>query len=296
MIMEALIYIINNAFRHLRRQWVLSFLTLLTAAAMFWLLGIIAMTSINVRHLMRQLENELLMQVYLERNANAEYVADEIKKMNWVSEIEIISPEQALEKLEELLGRQSHATRLIGENPLSWSIQIRVRNIGDVDILEKALNTMREVEHIVYAGAYIKRLERISYMTNSGVVGVLLLVVFITSLVIFNTIRISLFSQKDEIFIMSLVGATHGYVAYPFILQGVILSGTGSMLAVLGLGYLYESGVKILQEALPFLPLVDEITILFRFYLILILFGIGLGWTCSYISVSRYISVTTRPI
>ncbi|MCL2767942.1 MAG: ABC transporter permease [Synergistaceae bacterium] len=294
--MEAVIYVIDNTFRLLRRQWVLSLLTLITAAAMFWLLGIISMASMNVRHLMHKLENDLLIQVYLKKNADVEYVVDEVKKMNWVSDVKSISPEEALEKLEERLGRQSHATKLIGENPLPWSLQVRVRSIGDTDILAKALNTMQEVEDVVYAGAYIRRLERISYLANSGVVTMLILALFITSLVIFNTIRISLFSQKDEIFIMSLIGATHGYIAYPFILQGIIISGTGSLLAVFGLIYLYGSGVKILQEALPFLPLIVEVPVLLRFYMLLILFGIGVGWICSYISVSRYISVTTKPI
>ena len=295
--MEAAAYIIDNAFRLLRRQWVLSLLTLFTAAAMFWLLGIISLASMNIRNIMHKLENEQQIQVHLKENiSDVESVADKIKKMSWVSDINTISPEQAMDKLEERLGRQSHVTKLIDGNPLTWSIHVRVRNIGDVDILVKALNAMQEVEEVVYAGAFIKRLEKISYLANSGVVTILFLVLSITSLVIFNTIRISLFSQRDEIFIMSLVGATHGYIAYPFILQGIIIAGSGSILAVSGLVYLYSSGVEILQENLPFLPLVNEYSLLFSFYLMLILFGIGLGWVCSYISVSRYISVSTKPI
>jgi cell division transport system permease protein len=294
--MDAVIYIIYNAFRLLRRQLVLSLLTLLTAAAMFWLLGIVSLASINVKNIIFILENNLILQAYLKKNIDIENVIDRIKKMNWVADAEKISPEQALEKLEERLGNKSHATKLIGENPLPWSIQIRVNNFENIDILAKAISAMQEVEHVVYAGAFIKRLEKISSLTNNGVLTMLLLVLSITSLVIFNTIRISLFSQIEEISIMSLVGATHGYIAYPFILQGVILSGLGSILAVLGLIYLYGGGVKVFQESLPFLPLVDEVAVLFKYYLILILFGIGLGWICSYISVSRYISVTTKPV
>ena len=294
--MEAAAYIIDNAFRLLRRQWVLSLLTLFTAAAMFWLLGIISLASMNIRNLMHQLENEQQIQAHLKENVDVESVVDRIKNMNWVSDINTISPEQAMEKLEERLGSQSHVTKLIDGNPLTWSIYVRVRNIGDVDILVKSLNAMQEVDEVVYAGAFIKRLEKISYLANSGVVTMLILVLSITSVVIFNTIRISLFSQKDEIFIMSLVGATHGYIAYPFIFQGIIISGAGSILAVSGLVYIYSSGVAILQESLPFLPIINEFSLLFRFYLILILFGIGLGWVCSYISVSRYIAVSTKPI
>jgi cell division transport system permease protein len=294
--MDAAIYIFLNTIRLLRRQWVLSLLTLLTAAAMFWLLGIMSLASINVRNLLHKLENELLIQVYFRKDIDVESVVDRIEKMSWVSEVTTISPEQAMEKLEERLVGQAHATGCRGESPLPWCIQIRVHSYMDIDILARALNTMYEVEDVVYAGTYINRLARISYLTNSGVVTMLFLVLFITSLVIFNTIRISLFSQKDEISIMSLVGATHGYIAYPFIFQGIILSGLGSILAVLGLAYLYGSGVKTLQESLPFLALVHEVSVLFKFYLLLILFGIGLGWICSYISVSRYISVSTKPI
>jgi cell division transport system permease protein len=294
--MDAAVYIINNAFRLLRRQWVLSLLTLMTAAAMFWLLGIISLASINVKNLMNTLENDLILQVYLKKNVDIESITDKIRQLSWVSDMETISPEQAIAKLEERLGTQSHATRLIGENPLPWSIQIRVNSFENIDISAREINSMHEVEDVVYAGAFIRRLSKISSLTNSGVVTMLFLVLFITSLVIFNTIRISLFSQIDEISIMSLVGATHGYIAYPFIFQGIMLAGSGSILAVFGLIYLYGAGVKVFQENLPFLPLVDETIVLFKLYLILVLFGIGLGWVCSYISVSRYISVTTKPV
>ena len=294
--MDAAIYIFFNTIRLLRRQWVLSLLTLLTAAAMFWLLGIMSLASINVRNLLLKLESELLMQVYLKKNVDVESLVSRIEKMNLVSDVTAISPKRSLEKLEERLGSHSHATRLIGENPLPWSIQVRVNSFKDIDIIARALIAMQEVDDVVYAGTFIGRLARISSLTNSGVVTMLFLVLFITSLVIFNTIRISLYSQRDEISIMSLVGATHGYIAYPFVFQGVILSGSGSILAVFGLIYLYGSGVRVLQESLPNLTLVDEVTVLLKFYLVLIIFGIGLGWVCSYISVSRYISVTTKPI
>jgi len=100
--MEAVVYIFDNAFRLLRRQWVLSLLTLFTAAAMFWLLGIISLTSMNVKYVMHKLENELLVQVYLKKNiGNVDDIADKIKKMNWVSDVNTISPEQAMEKLKE---------------------------------------------------------------------------------------------------------------------------------------------------------------------------------------------------
>jgi len=294
--MDAIIYIFNNTFRLLRRQWVLSLLTLLTAAAMFWLLGIISLASINLTNLTTQLESDLILQVYLRKNADIDILVDKIRKTNWVSDLETISPEQALESLEERLGHQSNAMRLLGENPLPWSIKVSVNNFSNIDIMAKALNSMDEVEEVVYAGAFIKRLEKISSLTNSGVITMIFLVLFITSLVIFNTIRISLFSQIEEISIMSLIGATHSYIAYPFIFQGIVLSGLGSILAVLGLIYLYGAGVRVFQESLPFLPLVNEIMVLLKLYLMLILFGIGLGWVCSYISVSRYISVTTKPI
>lgn len=294
--MGAINYIAGNTFRLMRRQWFLSTLTLLTAAAMFWLLGVISLTAINVQNVMNRIESELVVQVYFKKGIDVQLCVEKIKTLSWVTDVTVISPEDSLAKLESRLGQQSRATKLIGENPLPWSVSLGVTRAEDVDILAKNLIVMPEVDDVVYAGTFIKKLGKLSTLINRILLAILILTLFITSLVVFNTIRISLFSQREEISIMSLVGATRGYIAFPFILQGLILAGLGSVLSALGLAFLYDSGLKMLQESLPFVPLVVDSFVLIRFYVILVILGVALGWICSYISVSRYIAVATRPL
>lgn len=294
--MTAFRYIISNAFKLIRRQWVLSLLTLITAAAMFWLLGVVSLASLNVRYMIDRIESDLLVQAYLKEGANVVQAQEYIKSLKGVIEVIAVSPDEALSRLEKRLGRQAEAVKLIGKNPLPWNFEVHLRDISDVEPTVKELTAMNDVSDVVYAGRFLERLSRMSSAVFMCVLGMFALTLLITSIVIYNTIRLSLYSQRDEIATMALVGATRGFVAYPFVILGTLLALAGSMLATVGLIFLYRGGIHVMQQALPFLPLLTDGPTLGKFYLTLAATGGVIGWLCSSISVSRYISLATKPL
>jgi cell division transport system permease protein len=120
--------------------------------------------------------------------------------------------------------------------------------------------------------------------------------IMVTSLVVYNTIHISLYSRREEIAIMFLIGATRGYISTPFVLEGTFLALIGSLLAVLGITSAYLPGVRLLQSSLPFLSLVEDARTIWQFGMLLAGFGATLGWVCSYIVVTRFMNSATKPL
>ena len=289
-------YILRDTGRLLVRHWFLGILTLITAALMMWILGLTALFSLNVENLLQKLESELVVQAYLRKGSEVERVADRIRALDTVSSLVAFSPEDSLSRLQDKMGRQSRALDLIGENPLPWNFEIRVKRAQDVPLLVSTLMAMEDIDDVIYAGMVVERVSAISRVASKSAVAMLVLSIMITSLVVYNTIHISLYSRREEIGIMFLVGATRSYISIPFVLEGTFLALLGSLIAVLGITTAYLPGIRLLQTNLPFLSLVGDTRTIGQFCMLLVGFGATLGWICSCIVVTRFMNSVTKPL
>jgi cell division transport system permease protein len=113
--------------------------------------------------------------------------------------------------------------------------------------------------------------------------------------VIFNTIRIAIYSRKEEIEVMLLIGATKTYISLPFVIQGMFLGAGGALLAVAGLWATYASAVNAVRSTLAFLDIIVNQQVLLQFFLLLFATGATMGWMCSWLAVSRFTSRALRP-
>ena len=289
-------YILRDTGRLLVRHWFLGILTLITAAVMMWILGLTTLFSLNVQNLLRKLESELVVQAYVKKGSDVDALAETIRKLDAVSSLTAISPEESLERLESRRGSMKSIRDLVGENPLPWNFEIHVRSAAEVNNLVLTLMAMPEIEDVVYAGMVVERVSAISRVASKSAVAMFILSIMITSLVVYNTIHISLYSRREEIGIMFLVGATRSYISTPFVLEGTFLALIGSIIAVTGITSAYLPGIKLLQQSLPFLSLVEDGRVIAQFGVLLVGFGATLGWVCSCIVVARFMNAATKPI
>ena len=297
--MTTLRNVLRDTFRLLVNHWVLGLLTLITAGVMLWVLGITTLLSLNLENLLSRLESELAVQAYLvkDNTLDVEAVARKIQALDNVYTVKTFSPSESLAKLQQKMGSQSRALEMLGDNPIPWNFEIHVNSAEDVEPLVEALKAMPEVEDVVYAGLVVKRISALSRISSQAALVMFVLAVIITALVVYNTIHISLYSRREEIGIMYLVGATRAYIATPFILEGTLLAFLGALIAVGGIAGAYFPGIELIRENLPLLSniLLTERIIIWRFCGLLAGFGATLGWVCSYLVVTRFINDITRP-
>ena len=288
-------YILRDMGRLLVHHWILGLLTLITASVMLWILGLTTLFSLNIRTFLSQLESELVVQVFLKKGSEVERVAGNIRSMPSVADLQAFSPDESLARLQMKMGSQSRALDLMGTNPIPWNFKVRVRSARDVEPLVRTLMSMPEVDDVVYAGMVVQRVSALSHVAARIALLMFALSVVVTSLVVYNTIHISLYSRREEISIMYLVGATRSYIATPFVLEGTFLVLLGALIAVTGIVATYLPGIRILQENLPFLTLASDSRLIGRFCILLIGFGATLGWVCSCIVVARFMHSATSP-
>ncbi|MGI6783889.1 MAG: cell division protein FtsX [Aminivibrio sp.] len=288
-------YALRDTARLIFRHWGLSVLTLVTAASVLYILGFTALFSLNVRHVVSRIEGGLVVQVYMKKDEKPGVVLEAVKENPTVRSVRAISPEEALDRLRAKLGNQARAVTLIGENPLPWSVEIQVHRVEHITPLVRDLVVFPAVEEVIYSGRLVERLSAISRASSTVSGGILIMAVVISAMVIFNTIRIAIYSRKEEIEVMLLIGATRTYISLPFVFQGMFLGAGGALLAAAGLWGTYSSAVNAVRSALAFLDIIEGGHILYRFFLLLFATGATMGWMCSWLAVNRFTSRAMRP-
>ena len=297
--MTTIKYVLRDTWRLIVNHWVLGLLTLITAGVMLWVLGFTTLLSLNLENLLSRLESELAVQAYLvkDNTLDVEAVANRIQSLEYVYSLKVYSPADSLAKLQEKMGSQSRALEMLGDNPIPWNFEIHVHSAGDVEPLVNALKAMPEVDDVVYAGLVVRRISALSRISSQAALIMFVLAVIITALVVYNTIHISLYSRREEIGIMYLVGATRSYIAAPFVLEGTLLALFGAIVAGAGITGTYFPGIELIRENMPLLSniLLTDRRIIWRFCALLAGFGATLGWVCSYLVVARFLNEITRP-
>lgn len=290
-------YAARDATRLIIRHWGLSILTVLTAMAVFYLIGASVMLVLNTRHIVNVLEGELSIQAYLAPEADHDEAAMSAARIPHVTKVRIITKDMALDRLKERLGaKQAEALVLLGDNPLPASLEIWVDRASNVGGVAVNLSVVPEIVDVVYAGRLAERLARFSRFAGQFSVAILIIAITASAVVLFNTIRIAVYSKEEEIGIMLMVGATPTFVAMPFVLQGVILGGLGSLGASALLGISYNGIVSRLRELMPFIPFLEKGYVVLQLGIILVGAGATVSLIASSIAVETFTKRAMKPL
>ena len=294
--MSRIKYVLRDSGRLIWRHLGISFLTIFTAMAVFYIVGASMLFIINIKHAVDKMDDKLSIQAYIKDDAVAASADQKIATIEKITSHKIITKEEALERLRARLGNQSSAVTLLGSNPLPSSIEIIVSDAKDVKDVVSALSEINEIEDIVYAGTVAEKLSRISGFVEKMSLVILIIALTVSGLVLFNSIKIAVYSRAEEINVMMKVGATSTYVAFPFVIQGFVLGLLGAVLATLGLGYSYYKAITYIKDMLPFIEFVESLHYMLKLGLVLISCGAFVSLVASLIAVEKFIRSATKPL
>lgn len=289
-------YIMRDGWRLIWRHFGMSLLTIFTAMAVFFVVGATMLFILNMRSVIANMENQLSIQAYLKADAELEKTAAAVRGIRGVESVTMITKETALERLRARLGNQADAVMLLGENPLPASLEIHVAKASQVADVASRLTSVKEIEDIVYAGHVAEKLTRLSSFVEKFSIIMLAVALTASGVVLFNTIRISVYSRAQEIDVMIKVGATSTYVAFPFVIQGFILGFFGALAASTALGYSYLSALERLRDMLPFIAFIESKRLLANLFIMLICCGAVVSLIASLIAVEKFIRKASKPL
>lgn len=216
----------KNAIQSLVRNKWLTFATVTVMTLTLFTVSVFIVLNFLVNSTINTVESKMDLEVYFKLNVAEDDILDikkEIAKMPEVKEARYISTSEALKIFKGLYPDLNEAVSE-SDNPLPASLKINLyKATQDIEKLNKLFiggKYSALVESSSYKGDIINRFIGIrSYIRLGGMI--LILIFLITSLiVVLNTIRMNIYTRREEIEIMKLVGATNWYIRWPFILEG----------------------------------------------------------------------------
>lgn len=294
--------IITAGFLSFRRNGWLSAATTMVMALVLFVLGNLVFVGAFADTALRSLEQKIDITVYFTSEAGEQQimaVKREVEAMPDVSHVAYVSREQALAQFRERHKENAliaGALDELGDNPLQASMNITAADPGRYAAISDFLagKNYPIVEKINYFEnqAVIERLSSVMGTVRGSGAVLTLILAFIAVLVAFNTIRLAIYTMREEIGIMRLVGASSWFIRGPFLVSGV-LYGVAAAAAVLLVFF------PIAWLAAPKLAfLVPEFNLfsyflanIVQFSLIMLGAGVTLGVASSFIAVRRYLTI-----
>lgn len=215
-----------------------------------------------------------------------------------IAAVEYVSRDQALQ---EFLSRNNpiiaRAIEEIGENPLLPSLNIKATHPEHYPlIVEQIQNSsfQSDISRINYEEnrRIFERLERINEATKRSGIAIGITFILIAILITFNTIRITIYSHRQEFEVMRLVGASNLYVRMPYVFEGILYGITASIVTMALLGGIAYAIAPLTQGAIPQGNFLNLYLRNFHWIFIgLVLLGTLLGVISSAIAIRRYLKV-----
>lgn len=249
------------------------------------------------------LDEKVDISVYFQDSAKEDQILkikSDLERLNSVKGVSYISKEQALKEFKERHETDQLIKDSIAEldyNPLQSSLNVKANEFGQyasiVKFLEgNSLNTVIDKINFYENEAAITRIEKISRgLTFWGTIGSIFLGL-VAGLVTFNTIRLTIYNQKQEIEIMKLVGASNWHIRGPFLTEGALY---GLFAALLTLLIFYPMIFFASPKVASFAPNINLqqyfIGNLGEMLLIVIGSGLLLGMLSSTIAIRKHLKV-----
>ncbi|MEQ2868596.1 MAG: permease-like cell division protein FtsX [Selenomonas noxia] len=288
-------YYVQEVFRSLRRNNWMTFAAVGTVAVSLFILGVFLILALNMNRAASLLESQVQISVYMEDDLSEEEEEDlgaKIRALQGIESVKYVGREEARARLSERLGEQKYLLDALGEtNPLPNAYEVTVRQPDMVETAAHQIERMSGVESAKYGQDVVQHLFDITRLVRIFGVMLILLLGGATVFIIANTIRLTVFARRREIAIMKYVGATDGFIRWPFVLEGVVLGFIGGLISAIVLRSFYAGVASKVYDTLAFFPLIPQSPFMNYVGLIIILLGMAIGATGAWVSLKRFLRV-----
>lgn len=287
---------IRDAFKSVFRNFSLSMASILCATITLMVVAISLLIVGNVNSITKDLESELSIVVYLEKDANkddVEFLKSSISKLEDVDNVVYKSKDEWKLEMGEYNSSFSTIFENYEDNPLLDSFVVTVKDIKSIDDVNEAILKMDKIESANYGENTVNTLISVFDIVEKATVVVVIALIFVTAFLITNTIKLTIYSRRNEIEIMRLVGASNIAIKLPFVFEGFIIGIMGSLIPVIVTIY----GYIIAYEKLHGHVITNLIRLIspynFVFYVSLIVVGMGalIGMFGSLRAVRKYLKI-----
>lgn len=288
-------FLVREGFRGLGKNWFMSAASIIVLISCLLITGSAYLLTANIDDAMEWAYDQNMVVVFAEKGLDKEgldLLKKEILSIDNVSGVRLETKEEQLEAYRDEYG--DLFAELEVDNPLYDTFYVRFKDMAKFKKTVTSISKLSNVNEIKSDQTMAELLVKVrqTVLTIGGCVVLFLLVVSL--FIISNTIKLTVYSRRREIFIMRSVGATRAFIRFPFMVEGVLLGILAGGLAfglVCGLyQVLLNSGALSFTKMVPPTPLAEVwMPLLVGFMAV----GVVTGFLGSGISITRYLKEQT---
>ena len=289
---------IRDGFKNVFRNISLSVASISCITVTLIIVAVSIMGSLNVENFTKLISNDFTIVAFMENKATKKDESRILEDINKLSNIESVTYRSKDDVAKEMKESSDTFNGIISsweksENPLSDTYSIKVKNLEKIEKTAKQIKKIKGVEIVKYGEGMVDSMVSIFKIIERVLIVAVVGLVVVTSFLIANTIKITIFSRQEEIEIKRLVGASNFSIKQPFAIEGLIIGVLGSIIPILvtiyGYSFLYEkTGGKLFSQ---FIRLVKPFPFVIYVSLILILIGATVGMIGSNRAVRKYLKI-----
>ncbi len=292
---------ITNAGKSIARNFSLSMASITCTIITLILVSLGVLVSYNVNNITKDIEKELTIVVFMKKETTKEELnktKDALSKIDNVADVKYTSKDDIKNDMASEYPSFSKMMESWTDvnNPFQDSYIVSVKDVRDINETVTTIKNLDNVDIVKYSESMIGELINIFDAIKTGTICLVVGLVLVTAFLINNTIKITIFSRRNEIDIMRLVGTSNTVIKLPFLFEGLFIGILGSIIPVLvtifGYTYIYNALSSLgTSNILSIIKLTSPELIVYKTSLFILIIGAVVGMFGSVKAVRKYLTV-----
>lgn len=278
-------YLIGEGFSNVFKNKKSTGASLMIMCATMIIFGIFLILGENINHFVAEVESAQGVQVFINNDATQEQIdeiGDKIRQIDGVSTVEYVSKDDALQQMKDRFGDKQDLLEGYEENNIfPASYVVTLTDLTKSQEVQDQILTFDNIKKITSKDETVTTLINLANGIKIVTGVILVLLVIISIFIIANTIKLTVHARRKEISIMKYVGATNGFIRWPFIVEGMIIGVFASIISIVIVGFAYNFIAQKLISS-EFMQVINMSLVTFSdmfnsIIFVYMLLGIGIG-------------------
>lgn len=288
---SSLRYLIREGFRNIWQNRFMAIASIGVLISCLLLTGFAYLVFANIDHAFKWVYGQNVVVVFADPGATQEETAvigEQIRQVANVATVTYVSKEETLEKLKDDLPANTYEEMQGENNPLQDSYVVSLRDLAELDATLMQLKKISRVEDVTYDGNIAQMLTKINQVVLAVGGWIIVMLLLVSLFIIANTIKLTVYNRRLEIYIMKSVGATNGFIRFPFVIEGMVLGLVSGLVSFGLIAYIYDKLAGLFTFGVSFKPLSFSNVwgVVFAGFLVI---GVVTGIAGSAISMTKYL-------
>lgn len=292
---------ISGAAKSIARNFSLSMASITCTVITLILVSLGLLVSYNVNNITKDIEKELTIVVFMQKDITEEELKTTEEKLKKIDNVEKVTYTSKETIKNDMMSEYPSFSKMMdswkdNDNPFQDSYIIKVKDVRDINETVTTIKNLDKIDLVKYSESTIGELIKIFDAIKTGTIILVVGLILVTAFLINNTIKITIFSRRNEIDIMRLVGTSNTVIKLPFLFEGLFIGVLGSIIPILitifGYNYAYDALSSLgTSNLLSVIKLVNPDAIVYKASLIILIIGAVVGMFGSVKAVRKYLTV-----